>query len=193
MGKVSLVVGLILVFAGTIFIINSGFITGFAVFEEVEWSASITIGFILFMAGAILIFLDGREDDKPGILERQIVIEDKINENKKLQKLSEEALRDQYIKRDVEHLKKQFENGNTNPGIGTKTLSHTDLGDIVYLRGRNGGRVFLMNRGNGRYELLSYAKGTGQGNGKDENERKVIGLLRQMYQDSHKEDYSSTG
>jgi hypothetical protein len=64
----------------------------------------------------------------------------------------------------------RFLNGNKNPGIGTKTLSGTD---VFYLRARDGTRVFMRKVGDEAYEIVGYAnKG---------NEADVIKTLLGLY------------
>ena len=45
----------------------------------------------------------------------------------------------------------QYLRGNTNPGIGTKHLA----GDIFYLRGNRGARVFYRENAQGYMEILA--------------------------------------
>jgi hypothetical protein len=64
----------------------------------------------------------------------------------------------------------RFLNGNSNPGIGTKTLTGTD---IFYLRARDGTRVFMRKVGDDAYEIVGYSnKG---------NEADVIKTLLGLY------------
>jgi hypothetical protein len=71
--------------------------------------------------------------------------------------------------REVDDLVEKYLAGNHNPGIGTKRLE----GDIYYLRGRNGGRVFYRETAEGYIEVLGKAdKG---------NEDRVIRLVLDMF------------
>lgn len=65
---------------------------------------------------------------------------------------------------EVDDLLQRYLAGNTNPGIGTKNLQ----GDIFYLRGRNGGRIFLREK-EGFIEVLGKAD--------KHNESAVIDLI----------------
>ena len=70
---------------------------------------------------------------------------------------------------EVDDLIARYLKGNTNPGIGTKHLA----GDIYYLRGRNGGRVFYRESASGYMEILGKAdKG---------NETAVINAVLQYF------------
>jgi hypothetical protein len=55
--------------------------------------------------------------------------------------------------REVNSLLEQYLAGNPSPGIGTKHLD----GGIFYLRGRQGGRIFLRERPDGYLEILGKA------------------------------------
>lgn len=71
--------------------------------------------------------------------------------------------------REINSLLQQFLNGNSNPGIGTKYLA----GNIYYLRGANGGRLFYKKVGTNAYEIIAYAD--------KNNEQRVINLIYQYY------------
>ncbi len=70
---------------------------------------------------------------------------------------------------EANNLVQQFARGNRNPGIGTDHL----FGDISYLRGRNGARVFFRLVGTDSFEILAYADKS--------TEDRVIALLEQYY------------
>lgn len=70
--------------------------------------------------------------------------------------------------REVDNLIYAFRNGNANPGIGTKHLS----GNIYYLRGRNGARVFYRIV-NGNIDILGKATKA--------NEQIVINLVLKTF------------
>ena len=55
------------------------------------------------------------------------------------------------MQREADDLIEHYLRGNTNPGIGTKHLA----GDIFYLRGRNGARVFYRENAEGYMEILA--------------------------------------
>ena len=71
----------------------------------------------------------------------------------------------------MDALLKQFAEGNTNPGIGNKSLGS----GIFYLRGRNGGRVFLRQIGLHHFEILGKADKS--------NEQRVINKILELYGD----------
>ena len=63
----------------------------------------------------------------------------------------------------------ELNKGNTNPGIGTKTVST----GLYELRGRNGGRVYYRESQKGKYEILGYSDKASQ--------NRVINRLKKLY------------
>ena len=76
--------------------------------------------------------------------------------------------RNQDVQREANSLIQQFLDGNTNPGIGSKRLQ----GDIYYLRGRNGARVFYRME-DGVMAILGKADKS--------NEQAVINLVLKVF------------
>lgn len=118
----------------------------------------------------------------PNLVKRSLVKSDS-----KLLRLAQELEGNKIVQNEADDLIQRLNNGNDNPGIGTKHL----FKNIRYLRGRNGARVYFRpyeEKGeNGEiirdgYEILAWAIGTGQGAGKNQNERKVIKRLRELYE-----------
>lgn len=72
------------------------------------------------------------------------------------------------IQSEANHLVNELMSGNTNPGIGSKSL----FKDINYLRGRNGARVFFKQTSDG-FEILAKANKA--------NEQTVIKILESIY------------
>lgn len=73
---------------------------------------------------------------KQGVLVHNTCVKSRIHESDALVKEANSL--NGRVQSEANDLVNQFANGNTNPGIGSKNLS----GDIYYLRGRNGARVF---------------------------------------------------
>ncbi|MFC4032341.1 polymorphic toxin-type HINT domain-containing protein [Streptomyces polygonati] len=92
-----------------------------------------------------------------------------IHDDPYLVKAAEAAGKNQRIQKEMDELVVQFRGGNTNPGLGNKSLAGTD---ISYLRGRNGGRVFFRNTDSGMQIV---------GKADKSNESKVISRLMDMY------------
>ena len=91
----------------------------------------------------------------------------RIKESPRLVKEAESI--NEVAQREVDALLEQYLAGNTNPGIGTKALS----GDIKYLRGHNGGRLFFRENAEGYLEILGKADKS--------NESAVINTLLKLY------------
>jgi hypothetical protein len=72
------------------------------------------------------------------------------------------------VQDEVNNLVSEYVKGNMNPGLGSKHL----FGDIYYLRGRNGGRVFYRTA-DGVMDILGKASKA--------NEQKVINILKSLY------------
>ncbi len=78
----------------------------------------------------------------------------------------------QKARKEANQLYEQFINGNTNPGIGNKNLTGTD---VFYLRGSDGARVFLRKVGENAYDIVGYADKA------INNEDAVIAILYKLY------------
>ncbi|MFW5420264.1 hypothetical protein J0910_26970 [Nocardiopsis sp. CNT-189] len=92
-----------------------------------------------------------------------------IHDDPYLVKAAEAAGKNQRLQKEMDDLVMQFRSGNKNPGLGNKALEGTD---ISYLRGRNGGRVFFRNTGDG-IQIVGKADKS--------NESKVIKRLKELY------------
>jgi RHS repeat-associated protein len=86
-----------------------------------------------------------------------------------LAKAARDAGRNQRVQQEMDSLFLQLSQGNMNPGIGTKSLSGTD---IFYARGRNGARLFFRNV-DGGIQIVAKAD--------KDNESAVIARLLQLY------------
>ena len=91
----------------------------------------------------------------------------RIEEHPGLQRAAEQAGQNQAVQREMTHLVAQFNAGNRNPGIGSRTF-----GPITELRGRNGGRVYLRMGENGQEVVAKSSKA---------NQSQVWNLLQRIY------------
>jgi len=150
---------LVLVGCGLILASFTG-MTGYVVAEPNELTPiGYFIGFVALITGVFLIFFN-----------RRYRLVSKIDANPGLERLAREATTDQSVQRDIDHLTNELNKGNTRPGIGSAHL----FGNVYYLRGRNGGRVFYRSGADGEgYELLAKASKA--------NEGKVIRKLQRLY------------
>lgn len=157
MNKKRLTGEIFVVLAVAIFLFNIE-ITG-AVIGSAASNLRSLAALVLFIRGLMLINL--------GIGDR--VIDSLVKQDPLLFRVAEKVGEKQSISRDINHLIKELNKGNTNPGVGTKTVSK----GIYELRGRSGGRVYFRKAGRKKYELLGYS---------DKNtQSKVINRLKKLY------------
>ncbi len=146
---------------GVITLLNSiTSITGLAILENSAISRGLNIiGIALIIGGGLLLASS-----------RHYYLTSRIKVDNGLVRLAEEASRNVKVQRDIDHLTHELERGNTNPGLGSKNL----FGNVIYVRGRNGGRVFVRPTiDGGGYEILGKAsKG---------NENRVIEKIEEIY------------
>lgn len=141
---------------------SSNLTTGFSIFHSSLFFPNfwqILIGTFLILVGAGL-FVQSNNNH---------VVSSRVKKDSLLLKIAEEVGRKQDISRDINHLIYQLNQGNLNPGLGTKSVSQ----NVRELRGRNGGRVYYREIEKGKYELLGYSdKGT---------QERVIRRLGELY------------
>jgi hypothetical protein len=92
-----------------------------------------------------------------------------IGDDSFLTKAAQQAGRNQRVQQEMDGLFGQLSEGNMNPGLGTKSLSGTD---VSYARGRNGARLFFRNTDSGIQIVGKADKG---------NESAVIRRLTELY------------
>lgn len=108
---------------------------------------------------------------KPKRIAGNIPLSSGIKRDSGLVRLAEQATVDQGIKRELDHLFYELSRNNLKAGLGDP--GHLEGTDVFYLRGRNGGRLYYHQLGNG-YEILAKS-------GKGNNQDSVINKLRQLY------------
>ncbi|GEM_PF-7089950 len=91
-----------------------------------------------------------------------------IKNDKRLVNAAQLMGKNQVVQKEADELVLKLLKGNVNPGTGSKNLFR----NVLYLRGRNGARVFYRNTSNG-VEILAKAS--------KENEALVIRVLEQLY------------
>ena len=112
-----------------------------------------------------MMLIPGGGEEKAGAkVEAKII--SSIGKDAKLTKLAEEA--GQSVQKGLDHLVQQLASGNTNPGLGTKSLG----AGISYARARDGARVFFRQAGQ-KIEIVAKASKA--------NEAKVINQLKSLY------------
>ena len=173
--------GIGLLFIGLFMALTSRVLTGAVIGSLSEQKNYIGVfGLIVFIVGVFLVFVEAvaerRKHPRADISAGLARIVSRVKDDPTLSRKSREIEGNTSIQRDINHLLLELVSGNENPGIGTRTL----FKNIKYLRGKNGGRIYFRDLTDG-YEILAYAIGTGQGNGKSQHERSVIRRLEQLY------------
>ncbi|NIK58320.1 RHS repeat-associated core domain-containing protein [Kribbella shirazensis] len=108
-------------------------------------------------------------DDEQGPGKPKITVTSRLRGDKVLERAAQQVGKNARQQQDVDNIVARFQNGNTNPGIGSKSLGNTD---VYYLRTRSGARVFYRNNSQG-IEIVGKAnKG---------NENAVIKRLTEVY------------
>lgn len=125
------------------------------------------VALVFFIVGGFLI-LTGKLENK--------VMGSKVKEDPLLSSVAEHIGENQAVNRDVNHLIKELNKGNTNPGTGTRTV----FKGVRELRGPNEGRVYFRQiekeddkDKKDKYEILAYSD-------KDYQSR-VINRLKKLY------------
>lgn len=98
--------------------------------------------------------------------ESEVKLTSSIGKDAKLVRFAEEA--GGSVQKGLDHLVGELGKGNTNPGLGTKSLGE----GISYARARDGARVFFRQAGE-QIEILAKASKA--------NEAKVINYLKSLY------------
>jgi len=153
--------GFILGFLGAVIFLSNFSVTGavIGISPTNNFFSFLSITFSLI--GGFLILVGGIEKK---------VIGSRVKEDPLLSRIAEEIEKKKDgIYRDITHLIEQLNNGNTNPGIGTKAISS----DLYELRGRNGGRVYYRKIGDDKYEIVGYSDKATQ--------TKIINRLKRLY------------
>jgi len=161
---------ILLLLVGLVLIANFSLvsITGNVINGNIQVGGSI-LGFI-FVIGGIALFLKGEESKLVSL----------VKEDPILLKIAKSIEGKQDIQKDINHLLRELGKGNEDPGVGTKKL----FGDIKYLRGFQGARVFYRPSGEDKYEVLGYAVGQGVEGGKKpySSEARAVSRLKKLYE-----------
>lgn len=103
--------------------------------------------------------------DKP-----KVCVTSALTRDKRLFDLAMDAVKNEQVQRDLNHLANELVRGNMNPGLENKALAGTD---VRYARTRNGARLFFRNI-DGGIEIVAKS-------GKGLIEDKVIARLKKLY------------
>jgi hypothetical protein len=100
-----------------------------------------------------------------------IPMSSKIGEDSLLTRAAEEAANDAKVQRDLDNMFKQLSEGNANTGMGMGAIKGTD---VLYARGRNGGRLYF------RY-VDKGIQIVGKSSKNKSNQQSVINRLTELY------------
>jgi len=98
-------------------------------------------------------------------------IHSSIKEHPPLLRLTQQAVKNQDVEREMNHLIKELTLGNMQAGLGAP--GHIEGTTIHYLRGRNGARLFYIQNGINEYTIVAKASKA--------NEPQVIDRLKELY------------
>ncbi|MEK6903104.1 MAG: hypothetical protein AABW64_00475 [Nanoarchaeota archaeon] len=138
----------------------TGAIIGVSIFPSFS---TIFGSFFMFASIILFTFSSGLE---------KIVLTSAIKKQPSLLRLTRNAVQDQNVEREINHLIKEFVKGNFEAGLGRP--GHIQGTDISYLRGRKGGRLYYHKVDENRYEIVCKSA-------KGRNEDQVINALREIY------------
>lgn len=151
-----------------IFLINSqANITGafMGVSTSVNSIFSLFLG-VLFIVLSIILFATTHSK-----LEK-IILSSAIKKSPALLRLTQDAVRNQTVQRELDHLVKELSKGNFEAGLGYP--GHITGTDIYYLRGRNGARLYYHKINEHSYEIVAKSA-------KGRNQDQVIEKIREIY------------
>lgn len=103
----------------------------------------------------------------------KITLSSSIKKHQPLLRLTQDAVRNQTVERELNHLIKELSKENLEAGLGSP--GHIDETDIYYLRGRRGGRLYYHKIGEHNYEIVAKSA-------KGRNQNQVINKLKEIYQ-----------
>lgn len=123
------------------------------------------LGIIFIISGVVLFATTYSRLEK-------ITLSSAIKKSPPILRLTQDAVRNQTVERELNHLIKELSKGNFEAGLGHP--GHISGTDVYYLRGRNGARLYYHKIGEDNYEIVAKsAKGI--------NQDKVIDKIREIY------------
>lgn len=121
---------------------------------------------VLFIVSSIILFATAYSE-----LE-SITLSSAIKKSSSILRLTQDAVRNKTIERELNHLVKELSKGNFEAGLGYP--GHVGGTDVFYMRGRNGARVYYHKIGDNNYEIVAKSA-------KGRNQDQVMDNLRDMY------------
>jgi hypothetical protein len=171
--KIIRFLGLLVFLIGIIFSLNSSlnFTGAFISYESLIHPLSFLLG-IAFLILGIIIFSTANLYPTSPSLEQRVVLSSSIKQNPSLLRLTQDAVKDEAVEREMNHLVKELSKGNFEAGLGH--LGHIEGTKIHYLRGRNGARLYYQKEGGNKYKVVAKSA-------KGRNQEQVINKLKEIY------------
>lgn len=162
------ILGFLALAAGVFFLINSqlSFTGAFLGARNITNIASFFLG-VMFLFLDIILFSSSTLP-----LEKAVTLTSSIKKHPSILRLTQDAVKNQEVQRELDHLGRELQKGNFEAGLGHP--GHIEGTDIYYLRGRNGGRLYYHKIGKFYYEIVAKS-------GKGVNQEQVIDKLRGIY------------
>ncbi len=105
---------------------------GFVGVSEIESSAIMIVGLIFIVISLVILMTSHSNLEK-------IILSSSIKKHPSLLRLTQDAVENQIVERELNHLIKELSKGNFNAGLHRP--GHIENTDIFYLRGVNGARL----------------------------------------------------
>ncbi len=132
-------------------------------------SAKVSVSFFISLALAILglaIF------STANLQSRLAELHSSIKQHPALLRLTQQAVKNQDVEREMNHLIKELTLGNMQAGLGAP--GHIEGTGVHYLRGRNGARLYYVQDGKNEYTIVGKSA-------KGRNQEQVIDRLKEIY------------
>jgi hypothetical protein len=175
--KIIKFLGLLIFLIGIIFSLNSSlnFTGAFIGYESLIHPFSFFLG-IAFLILGIIIFSTASLYPTNIPLEKRVIsnsisVSSSIKQTPSLLRLTEGAVRDEAVEREMNHLIKELSKGNFEAGLGHP--GHIEGTKVHYLRGRNGARLYYQKKGESYQIVAKSAKGR--------NQEQVINKIKEIY------------
>jgi hypothetical protein len=171
--KIIKLLGLLIFLIGIIFSLNSSlnFTGAFIDYESLIHPFSFFLGIAFLILGAIIFSTVSLYPTRPA-LEQRVILTSSIKQTPSLLRLTEDAVRDETIEREMNHLIKELSKGNFEAGLGHP--GHVENTKVHYLRGRNGARLYYQKEGEKKYKIVAKSA-------KGRNQEQVIDKLKEIY------------
>ncbi len=161
------VLSLVMLLIGVFLLINSGLnVTG-----AFLGSKGLTI-LASFSAGMIILFVSIILFSSASLTLEKMAVTSSIKSHPSLLRLTQDAVRDQLIEREMNHLIEELYKGNLEAGLGHP--GHVEGTKVHYLRGRNGARLYYQRKGEQSYEIVAKSA-------KGRNQEQVINKIKDIY------------